>query len=84
MKVMLPRLPDVSRARCYYANGREMVTASGLSPDRTELRTRMLEILCICGAWDTEIGGAPENRTLDAVKRSCFRDSVLVYAGRAP
>jgi len=26
-----------------------VVTASGLSPDRTELRTRVLEILCICG-----------------------------------
>ena len=55
VKVTHPRLPDVSRARCYYANGREMVTASGLSPDRTELRTRLLEMLCICGAAETEM-----------------------------
>jgi hypothetical protein len=27
-----------------------MVTASGLPPDRTGLRTRLLEMLCICGA----------------------------------
>ena len=49
VKVVLPRLSDVSRARCYYANGRKMVTASGLSPDRTGLRTRVREMLCICG-----------------------------------
>ena len=55
VKVTHPRLPDVSRARCYYANGREIVTASGLSPDRTELRTRLLEMLCICGGAETEM-----------------------------
>ena len=49
VKVVLPRLSDVSRARCYYANGRKVVTASGLSPDRTGLRTQVLEMLCICG-----------------------------------
>ena len=49
VKVTLPRLPGVGRACCYYTNGRKMVTASGLSPDRTELRTRVLEMLCICG-----------------------------------
>jgi hypothetical protein len=49
VKVTLPRVPGVGRARCYYANGRRVVTASGLSPDRTGLRTRLLEILCICG-----------------------------------
>ena len=49
VKVTLPRIPGVGRARCYYANGRKVVTASGLSPDRTGLRTRVLEILCICG-----------------------------------
>ena len=67
VKVMHPRLPGVGRACCYYTNGRKMVTASGLSPDRTELRTRLLEILCICGG-----GGAPENRTLDAVMAQLF------------
>ena len=49
VKVTLPRVSDVSRAYCYYTNGRKVVTASGLSPDRTELRTRLLEMLCICG-----------------------------------
>ena len=49
VKVTLPRVSDVSRAYYYYTNGRKMVTASGLSPDRTELRTRLLEMLCICG-----------------------------------
>ena len=49
VKVMLPRVSDVSRAYYYYTNGRKVVTASGLSPDRTELRTRLLEMLCICG-----------------------------------
>jgi hypothetical protein len=48
VKVTLPRLPGVGRACCYYTNGRKMVTASGLSPDRAELRTRVREILCIC------------------------------------
>jgi hypothetical protein len=52
VKVTLPRLPGVGRARCYYANGRKVVTASGLSPDRTELRTRVREMLCICGGCD--------------------------------
>ena len=47
-------------------------TASGLSPDRTGLRTRVREMLCICGAYDTESGGAPENRTLDAVMAQLF------------
>ena len=47
-------------------------TASGLSPDGTELRTRALEMLSICGACDTESGGAPENRTLDAVMAQLF------------
>jgi hypothetical protein len=50
VKVTHPRLPGVGRARYYYTNGRKLVTASGLSPDRTELRTRLLEMLCICGA----------------------------------
>ena len=49
VKVTLPRLPGVGRARYYYTNGRKVVTASGLSPDRTELRTRVREMLCICG-----------------------------------
>ena len=49
VKVTHPRLPGVGRARYYYTNGRKLVTASGLSPDRTELRTRVLEMLCICG-----------------------------------
>ena len=32
-----------------------------------------------------EAGGAPENRTLDALAgRSGFQDRFLVYAGRAP
>ena len=57
VKVTLPRLPGVGRACCYYTNGRKMVTASGLSPDRTELRTRALEMLCICGgtAYDQKL-----------------------------
>jgi hypothetical protein len=50
VKVTHPRLPGVGRARYYYTNGRKMVTASGLPPDRTGLRTRLLEMLCICGA----------------------------------
>ena len=49
VKVTLPRISDVSRAYCYYTNGRKVVTASGPSPDRTGLRTRALEMLCICG-----------------------------------
>jgi hypothetical protein len=49
VKVTHPRLPGVGRARYYYTNGRKVVTASGLSPDRTELRTRVREMLCICG-----------------------------------
>jgi hypothetical protein len=49
VKVTLPRVSDVSRAYYYYTNGRKVVTASGLSPDRTELRTRVREMLCICG-----------------------------------
>ena len=72
MKVTLPRISDVSRARCYYANGRKVVTASGLSPDRTGLRILALEMLCICGVLRTETGGAPENRTLDAVMAQLF------------
>ena len=52
VKVTLPRLPGVGRARYYYTNGRKVVTASGLSPDRTELRTRVREMLCICGGCD--------------------------------
>ena len=52
VKVTLPRVPGVGRARCYYANGRKVVTASGLSPDRAELRTRVREMLCICGGCD--------------------------------
>jgi hypothetical protein len=32
-----------------------VVTASGLSPDRAELRTRMREMLCICGACDSKM-----------------------------
>lgn len=47
-------------------------TASGLSPDRTGLRIRALEMLCICGADETGKGGAPENRTLDAVVAQLF------------
>ena len=55
VKVTLPRVSDVSRAYYYYTNGWKMVTASGLSPDRTELRTRLLEMLCICGGAETEM-----------------------------
>lgn len=76
VKVTHPRLPGVGRARYYYTNGRKVVTASGLSPDRTELRTRLLEILCICGACDTENGGAPENRTLDGFKAAAVFETV--------
>jgi hypothetical protein len=79
VKVTLPRVSDVSRAYYYYTNGRKMVTASGLSPDRTELRTRLLEMLCICGgaAYDsTESGGAPENRTLDGFKAAAVFGTV--------
>jgi len=32
-----------------------VVTASGLSPDRAELRTRLLEMLCICGGTEKEM-----------------------------
>jgi hypothetical protein len=76
VKVTLPRVSDVSRAYYYYTNGRKVVTASGLSPDRTELRTRLLEMLCICGARDTENGGAPENRTLDGFKAAAVFETV--------
>ena len=55
VKVTLPRVSDVSRAYYYYTNGRKVVTASGLSPDRTGLRTRLLEMLCICGAWNKKV-----------------------------
>ena len=55
VKVTHPRLPGVGRARYYYANGRKVVTASGLSPDRTELRTRVREMLCICGGTAYEM-----------------------------
>jgi hypothetical protein len=77
VKATHPRLPDVSRARCYYANGRKdtavrRTTASGLSPDRAGLRIRALEMLCICGVLRTESGGAPENRTLDAMVARLF------------
>ena len=69
---MLPRLPGVGRARCYYANGLEILaTASGLSPDRTGLRIRAREMLCICGG-----GGAPENRTLDGFKAAAVFETV--------
>ena len=51
-------------------------TASGLSPDRTELRTRVREMLCICGACDTENGGAPENRTLDGFQAAAVFGTV--------
>ena len=54
-----------------------MVTASGLSPDRTGLRTQVLEMLCICGgtAYDGN-GGAPENRTLDGFKAAAVFGTV--------
>ena len=55
VKVTLPRVSDVSRAYYYYTNGRKVVTASGLSPDRAELRTRLLEMLCICGGTEKEM-----------------------------
>ena len=75
MKVTLPRVSDVSRAYYYYTNGRKVVTATGLSPDRTELRTRVREMLCICGVCDG-IGGAPENRTLDGFKAAAVFGTV--------
>jgi hypothetical protein len=95
VKVTLPRVSDVSRAYYYYTNGRKdtavrRTTASGLSPDRTELRTRLLEILCIYGgtAYGSNANGSwrstRESHSGRFSGRSCFRDSVLVYAGRAP
>ena len=76
VKVTLPRVSDVSRAYYYYTNGRKVVTASGLSPDRTGLRIRALEMLCICGVLHTESGGAPENRTLDGFKAAAVFETV--------
>ena len=86
MKVTLPRLPGVGRARCYYANGLELVTASGLSPDRAGLRIRALEMLCICGgtAYDEKLAEHQRIALWTPWWRGCFRDSFLVYAGRAP
>ena len=89
VKVTHPRLPGVGRARCYYANGRKdnavrRTTASGLSPDRAGLRIRALEMLCICGAAERKWRSTRESHSGRFLGRSCFRDSVLVYAGRAP
>ena len=62
VKVTLPRVSDVSRAYYYYTNGRKVVTASGLAPDRTELRTWLLEMLCICGG--TAYGKVAEHQRI--------------------
>ena len=73
VKVTLPRLPGVGRACFYYTNGRKLVTASGLSPDRTELRTRVREMLCICG------GTAYEKWRSTRESHSGRRDGAAVF-----
>lgn len=59
-----------------------MVPPRGDSPRSAGYRPAAL-LLSYRGVY--KIGGAPENRTLDAFAgRSGFRDRFLVYAGRAP